>query len=143
MLGQAPHDFRAMYGLGITLQRLGRLDEAEKWLTATLAANPGFDRATKRLSELRAARTQRPSPASQGQRQAHPSVPDRPLQQLMVPQDEAELARYKKWSREKARIDKANDQWYGLPVWVRVVQVLIGVAVLIGLIYGLVSYLNH
>ena len=55
MLDQAPNDFRAMYGLGITLQKLGRLDEAERCLTATLAANPGFGRATKRLSELQAA----------------------------------------------------------------------------------------
>ena len=144
MLGQAPHDFRAMYGLGITLQKLGRLDEAESWLTATLAANPGFARAAKRLSELQAARLQRPGPAEQRTRQAHTPEPLlRPLQALMIPEGEDELAKYKKWSREKARVDKMNDQWYGLPVWARALQVIIGLAILIGLIYGLVTYLHH
>ena len=142
MLGQAPHDFRAMYGLGITLQKLGRLDEAESWLTATLAANPGFARAAKRLGELQTARAQGPSVPVQRQAQAQASPPPRPLQQLMIPEGEDELAKYKKWSREKARVDKMNDQWYGLPVWARALQVIIGLAILIGLIYGLITYLH-
>ena len=84
MLDQAPNDFRAMYGLGTTLQRLGRLDEAERWLRATLAANPGFARATQRLGELQTARAQGPGPAGQG----HPSQPQEPPGTHTVPEND-------------------------------------------------------
>ncbi len=143
MLDQAPNDFRAMYGLGTTLQRLGRLDEAERWLRATLAANPGFARATQRLGELQTARAQGPGPAGQGQAQGRAAPPQRPLGKLMIPQSETELKEYKEWSRKAARIEKMNDQWYGLPVWVRALQVIIGLAIAVGLIYALVSHLHH
>nr|WP_262891525.1 tetratricopeptide repeat protein [Adhaeribacter radiodurans] len=52
MIEVAPGDDRGNYNLALTLIRLGRTEEARKWLKAALDANPSLDRARRRLEDL-------------------------------------------------------------------------------------------
>jgi tetratricopeptide (TPR) repeat protein len=67
-----PTDFRATFGVGMTLQKLGQFDDAEHWFQATLTINPGFERAADRLRRLPAERAAAPV-ASMGTAGAPPS----------------------------------------------------------------------
>jgi len=121
MWSLTPTDYRALYGLGVTLGALGRRDEARSWLTATLAVNPGFERAVTRLARLEASTSQRSTQAGPGSRQA--TGGPRPLTTLVMPEDEVELEQYRRASRKRARIDTMNEHWYGIPWPLRVIQV--------------------
>jgi hypothetical protein len=57
----------------------------------------------------------------------------------MVPNSPEEVAEYERWAREKARIDMMNEHWHGIPWPVRALQVMIGIAVLVGLVVFLVN----
>ena len=104
--------------------------------------NPDFDRASDRLKELRVARlTEQSSKAPQTM--DRPPQPPRPLSSLMIPESSQERDAYRKWSREKAHIDKMNDQWYGLPWAARALQVVIGLAILMGFVYTIVSSIGR
>ena len=131
MWSQSPTDFRATYGMGITMQRLGRLDEAEKWLTATLTINPGFERAGRRLKQLQAVSGGR-SLGMPGQVKEPSARPRRRMTSMLVPEDDQELEDYRRGSREKARIDTLNQHWYGLPWPVRGLQIAMALVLIVG-----------
>jgi tetratricopeptide (TPR) repeat protein len=124
-----PTDVRALFGTGMTLQKLGILDEAEAWFAATLAIDPDFERAARRLVELPALRAAAPSGAAAG-----PSKGRRPMTSLILPEDEDELETYRRTSRERARIDIMNQYWYGIPWPVRALQMIVLVVIVAGVV---------
>ena len=118
-----PTDYRAVFGTGMALAKLQEFNDAERWLEATLALNPDFERAAKRLSEM---------PATRAAAQSKPSGvagstggPSRPrLTTLSLPDNAEDLEEYRMSSRQRARIDTMNQHWYGIPWPVRVIQVI-------------------
>jgi tetratricopeptide (TPR) repeat protein len=124
-----PDDIRSTYGVAIAAEKSGRTNDAERWFRATLALDPTFDRAAKRLAQLQ---TTHGVPLVGGGNRRPGSAAPRPMTTLLVPSSPEEVAEYERWAREKARIDMMNEHWYGIPWPVRVLGVVIGLVVLAG-----------
>lgn len=129
MWSLAPTDVRALYGTGMTLLRQGKPADAETWFTATLTVDPSFERAAQRLAEAESRATPSPGTSAGGAQRGR-----RAMSSLIVPEDEEELQRYRRTSRDKARIDTMNQYWHGLPWPIRVLQVVVAVVIVVGII---------
>ncbi len=133
-----PTDYRALFGTGMALQKLGDFGDAEHWFRATLTAKPDFERAATRLSQLPAARAAAQSPvsgttASGGSKKVT-------LTTLSLPDNEEDLDAYRTSSRERARIDTMNQHWYGIPWPIRVIQVVGIVVIFLFLVQGFLTW---
>jgi pSer/pThr/pTyr-binding forkhead associated (FHA) protein len=152
-----PNDFRATFGMGISLQRLGRFDEAAQWLAATLRINPGFERAARRLRQLETARDPQPvkveregkeparstalSALQRGQPNERndegparrPSLPRE--SSLVLPDTDEEFVDFERRARRKAIIEaRANNvaQIAGIPWWGKLLIVIMVIFLLGG-----------
>ena len=132
-----PDDVRATYGVAIAAEKAGYADYAARWFRATLALDPAFERAAKRLAQLH---TTGAASRYTTEDNPRPSTPaSRPMTTLIVPSSSEEVAEYEHWAREKARIDMMNEHWHGIPWPLRALQVVIGIAVLAGFAYFLIN----
>jgi tetratricopeptide (TPR) repeat protein len=135
-----PTDFRATFGVGMTLQKLRQFDDAEHWFQATLTINPGFERAADRLRRLPAERAAAPA-ASTGTAGVAPSGTQgkNKLTTLSLPDNPEDLETYRVASRDRARIDMMNQHWYGIPWPVRALQLILAALILFGFVQAITA----
>ena len=99
---------RDQYNLATVLKRRGKASEAKIWFEAATAADPGLGEPRKAAGRASAAGARRPEP----------------IKEFDIPRDDEELERYKRLSRERARVDLMTEIWYRHPWPIRILQVV-------------------
>ena len=141
-VGAQPRHAGAIYRLGEIAQLQGHRPEAAWFYMKTLEIDPNHVSARTQLARLNSEAAPRASSTATGRSDsARRPQTRRPLNNLMVPENDEELDAFRLYSREKASIDWMNQYWYGLPWPLRVLQVIIGLVALGAVTYSFVTYL--
>jgi cytochrome c6 len=143
LVAQPSPNPRDLYSLGATLEKQGKLEEAMYWYDAARRADPAFTQAVAARERVAQAQQAREATAARGATEATPSAkPAGPFvpTELGIPLSEEDLGAYEKWKREKEKSDWWTENWYRLPVPLRVlkaVSLLLVLAIAVGIAYGL------